>query len=189
VAFGGLLTWFLVRRHQEGILEAGLDLLLAIPGVRRLAAPLTAKRSTLRALDLQITTIYHQHPSAFWRALGIEYTARCIMAMELAVIFWGLGLGPRPVTALVAAALTTTIMNMVFFLPFELGSREGGLFLVFGLLGLGAEYGVFAAVVTRLRELVWTLIGLGFLWLSGGFRGAAVECPPGSAESPPARSA
>lgn len=168
LAVGGIVSWFLIRRHQEGILEAGLDLLLAVPIVRRIARPLEGRRESLRELDRQITTVYHQHPGAFWRAILVEYLARCITVGELSVIFWGLGLGPRPVTAFVATALSTTFANLFFFLPFELGAREGGLFLVFTLLDLSAEHAVFTAVVVRLREITWMLLGLAFLWLSGG---------------------
>jgi len=178
-AVGVVVGWFLLRRHQEGILEAGLDLLLSIPGVRRLARPLEVRRPSLRELDQQITTIYHQHPGTFWRAIVLEYLARCVMAMELAVIFWGLELGWRPGTAIVASALSTTISNMFFFLPLELGVREGGLYVVFGLLGVGAEHGVFAAVVTRLREFSWMLLGLCLLWVSGG----RVRAMPGPGSS------
>lgn len=165
---GAVVAWFLIRRHQEGILEAGLDLLLAIPGIRRLARGMESRRPALRELDDQITTIYHEHPGRFWRAIAIEYLARYITAAELMVIFWGLGLGFRPGTAVVASALCTTIGNMFFFIPFELGAREGGLFLVFTLLGLSPEHGVFTAIVTRLRELTWILLGLALLWVSGG---------------------
>jgi hypothetical protein len=182
LAVGGVVSWFLIRRHQEGILEAGLDLLLAIPGIRRMARPLEARRDSLRDLDRQITTVYHEHPGAFWRALAVEYLARFVTVVEISIIFWGLGLGPRPVAAMVATALSTTVANMFFFLPFELGAREGGLFLVFKLLGLGPEHGVFAAVVIRLRELVWMLVGLAFLWLSGGR--ITAEPGPGSPGRP-----
>ena len=165
--FGGVVAWFLHRRHQEGILEAALDLLLAIPGVRRLARKLEPRRAALRDMDDQITTLYHEHPGRFWGALGIEVLGRCAMSLELALIFWGLGLGIRIPEAFVAAALVTTLINLFFFLPLELGAREGGLYLVFALLGLGAEHGLFAAVVTRLRELVWAGIGLCLLWVQG----------------------
>ena len=83
-----------------------------------------------------------------------------------------------PMTAFVATALSTTFANLFFFLPFELGAREGGLFLVFKVLGLSPEHGVFAAVVIRLRELVWMLIGLALLWLSGG----RIRAEPGPVE-------
>jgi uncharacterized protein (TIRG00374 family) len=165
--FGVGVVWFLMRRYHEGILEATLDLLLWIPGVRRLVRRLEGKRGTLRELDTQITTLYREHPGRFWRALSIEVLSRCVMPLELVVIFWGLGLGIRIPEAYVAYALSSTLINLFFFLPLELGAREGGLYLVFKLLGLGAGHGVFAAVVTRLRELVWTVIGLILLWHGG----------------------
>ncbi|HWA58933.1 MAG TPA: lysylphosphatidylglycerol synthase domain-containing protein [Gemmatimonadales bacterium] len=177
LVMGGVVAWFLIRRHQEGILEAGLDLLLALPLIRRLAAGLEGRRPRLRELDRQITTIYHEHPAAFRRALLIEFLARFVAAFEMCVILWGLGLGWRFGTAVVLSALSTTFANLFFFLPFELGAREGGLFLVFKLLGLAPEHGVFTAIVTRLRELTWILLGLAFLWVSGG----KVEARPGPA--------
>ncbi len=177
---GAVVAWFLIRRHQEGILEAGLDLVLAVPLVRRFARGLESRRPALQALDRQITTIYHQHPGAFWRAILIEYVARYITVCELIVIFWGLGLGFRPIVAIVAAALFTTVGNIFFFIPFELGAREGGLFLVFKLLGLSPEHGVFTAIVLRLRELAWIALGLAFLWVSGGkIRAEPAERPGG----------
>ena len=173
-----VVIWFLIRRHHEGILEAGLDLLLLIPGIRRLARRLERRREKLRELDLQVTTLYREHPGVFWRAIGLEYLARCVMPFELALIFWGLGLGARIPEAFLATALSTAILNLLFFLPFELGAREGGMYLVFTLLGFGADYGVFAAVVTRLRELVWTTIGLLLLWAHGdSVRGTVAAGP------------
>lgn len=167
-ALGVALTiWFLIRRHHEGILEAGLDLLLLIPGIRRLVRRIETRRIKLRELDLQVKTLYREHPRVFWRAIGFECLARCAMSFELAIIFWGLGLGVRIPEAFLATALGTTILNIFFFLPFELGAREGGLFLVFSLLGFGTDQGVFAAVVIRLRELVWACVGLLLLWAHG----------------------
>jgi uncharacterized protein (TIRG00374 family) len=174
----GVVIWFLIRRHHEGILEAGLDLLLLIPGLRRLARRLESKRPKLHQLDLQIITLYHEHPGVFWRAIALEFLARFMMSLELAIIFWGLGLGVRIPEAIIATALSTTILNLLFFLPFELGAREGGLFIVFSLLGLGATQGVFAAVVTRLRELVWALIGLILLWAHGDRVSTSVSARP-----------
>jgi hypothetical protein len=165
--FGTVLAWFLHRRHQEGLLEAAFDLLLAIPGIRRMARRLEPRRAMLRDIDIQITRLYHEHPGRFWRAFGLEFLSRCTIPLELALVLWGLGLGVRIPEAYVASALSTALINLLFFLPLELGAREGGLYLVFKLMGLGADHGVFAAVVTRLRELVWAGMGLSLLWLQG----------------------
>ncbi|HEY7683905.1 MAG TPA: lysylphosphatidylglycerol synthase transmembrane domain-containing protein [Gemmatimonadales bacterium] len=182
---GGALTWFLVRRHQEGVLEASLDLLLALPLIRRLCRPLATKRDALRMMDRQIITLYHEHPAEFRRALGLEYLSRFVMAFELALIIWSLGLGWRIGEAFVAGALFTVITNLMFFIPFEAGTREGGLLVAFSLLGLGGEHGVVAALVTRLREIFWALAGLGLLWAGGPAVEPAEAVPPPSAARSP----
>jgi uncharacterized protein (TIRG00374 family) len=166
-ALGLLLAWVIILGHRDGVLERCLDLLRRIPLVRRYLTPLEARRETLKALDCQITDAYREHPGPFWRAIGLEYLSRCLTALEIALIIWGLGLGWQPFTAMVASGLSSALANLLFFIPFELGAREGGLFVTFGLLGIGAEHGVAAALLTRLRELVWMIAGLGLVWAGG----------------------
>src|SRR5690606_15281519 len=51
-------------------------------------------------------------------------------------------------------------VNIAFFLPFGLGAREGGLYAIFGLLGMPPELGVAASMLGRIRELTWIGLGL-----------------------------
>ena len=52
------------------------------------------------------------------------------------------------------------LANLLFFLPMQLGGREGGFALAVGGLSLSGAYGVYAALITRIREMVWIVIGL-----------------------------
>ena len=52
-------------------------------------------------------------------------------------------------------------------MPFELGTREGGLFLVVQTLGYAPGIGIVIGLVNRLRELVWIFIGLTFMVRTG----------------------
>ena len=49
---------------------------------------------------------------------------------------------------------------MLFFIPLQLGGREGGFLLSAKGLSIGAREGIFVALLVRLRELIWTAIGL-----------------------------
>jgi hypothetical protein len=71
-------------------------------------------------------------------------------------------------------------------MPFELGSREGGLYVIFRLLGLPPALGVYTAIVTRLRELIWIAIGLTFVWVSGRHGGRRAPTTAGQRERRPA---
>ena len=42
----------------------------------------------------------------------------------------------------------------------SMGAREGGFALAVGGLSLSGAYGVYASLLTRVRELVWIAIGL-----------------------------
>jgi hypothetical protein len=45
----------------------------------------------------------------------------------------------------------------------QLGGREGGFALAVGGLSLSGAYGVYTALITRVRELFWIVIGLALM--------------------------
>lgn len=48
-------------------------------------------------------------------------------------------------------------------MPMQLGGREGGFALAVGGLSLSGAYGVYTALITRVRELFWIVIGLALM--------------------------
>ena len=62
---------------------------------------------------------------------------------------------------------------MLYFMPLQLGGREGGFVMSAVGLGLTAGQGIFVALIVRLRELVWTGLGLMLIKVgrSGGRQG------------------
>ena len=49
---------------------------------------------------------------------------------------------------------------MLFFMPLQLGGREGGFLMSAKGLALTANAGILIALIVRIRELIWTAIGL-----------------------------
>jgi hypothetical protein len=64
----------------------------------------------------------------------------------------------------------------MFMLPYELGAKEGSLYLLFRLVGVNPALGVYAALVSRLRDLAWIGIGLVLIWVAGR-RGVPAPAP------------
>ena len=164
--FFSLSAAFLLSQHRDGIFERGVAFLGRLRPLRRVAARLEENRGRLRELDDELTAI-HSTPGKFKWALATEIGGRIISTFEYTIIFYALGLGLDFPRAFVVANMSSVFTNLLFFLPFELGAKEGGAFVVFGWLGLDPKLGTTAALLSRVRELAWMAIGITALLLAG----------------------
>ncbi len=163
VAGLAVLVWVV---HRHGGLEAAMRLLRRLPGLRRVARALEARRGTMAEMDRQIVEFYRASPRRFLQALGCEYGSRLVGALEYYLIFLSLNLRAGYVAALLVSSLLSLATNLTFFVPFEVGTKEAATYLLFARLGLNPHLGVFAAIVTRLRDLWWIAAGLALLWVA-----------------------
>ena len=161
------LVLLLLTGHRHGGLERLLDLMHRIPLLNRVARRLEPRRATLAQMDEQITDFYHRRPRRFFQGLVLEYLSRSIFMIEYVLIALGVGLNITFAQAYVIGGLTSLVQNVIFVVPFEVGTKEGSLYLVFQLLGFDPTLGVYTAIVSRLRDLAWIGGGLGLVWFSG----------------------
>ncbi len=170
------LALLLLTGHQRGMLERSLNVLHRLPLLDRLARRLEPKRATLALMDEQITEFYHRDPRRFLQVLALEYLSRCLFMVEYLLIPLSVGLHIGYGRAYVIGGLSHVIQNVLFFVPFELGAKEGSLYFLFQLLGLDPALGVYTAIVSRLRDVAWIGLGVALVWLAG--RRAAAETVP-----------
>ena len=161
------LTLLLLSAHRRGLLEKLLDVLHGLPLLKRLARALEPRRELLVQMDEQIAQFYHRDRRRFFAALGFEYLGRCIFMGEYWLIFVSVGVSAGYLTAYLVGGLSSLILNALFVVPFEVGTKEGSLYLLFRLLGLDPALGVYTAIVARLRDVVWIGAGLALVWLAG----------------------
>jgi uncharacterized protein (TIRG00374 family) len=146
--------------HRRGMVERILDLLMKTPGIRQLARKLEARRDALIEIDEQLMAFHRDAPHRYLGALAAEYAARSLSMLEFYFIARGVGTPVSFPVAFLIASFSSLIVNFFFFMPFNVGTKEGGLYFIFHMLGLPARLGVAAAVLSRLRELSWIMIGL-----------------------------
>jgi hypothetical protein len=157
------LVMFFLARHKNGIFESLLAWMARNRLLRRYAQKLEPHRAALLSLDTQITQLYQHHRRTFYTSIALEYISRVIASFEFLFILKALGFTPAFLEALYINAATSFILNMLFFVPFELGTREGGLYVVMESIGYTQGIGVFIGLVNRLREFFWTLIGMALM--------------------------
>ena len=80
------------------------------------------------------------------------------------MIALSIGLPVGYLQAYLIGGLASLIQTVLFVIPFELGSKEGTLYLLFRMLGLDPQLGVYTAIVSRLRDLIWIGVGLLLVW-------------------------
>jgi hypothetical protein len=153
-----LLGALLLAVHREGVVERLFDLVGRLPLLSRIVRRLD--RSALVEIDRQLIAFHRSSPARYYGALLTEYAARVFSMLEFFIIARGLGHPVSFGTAFLIGGFSSLVVNLFFFMPFNVGSKEGGLYAIFAALGLPPHIGVAAAVTSRLRELTWILIGL-----------------------------
>lgn len=162
----GALILLTLAGHRRDLLTRALDLLQRVPVLRRLGHRLEDRRPALIEIDRQVSDFYHRTPRRFWQALGLEYVSRWVLALEYYLILVSLGQHVSFIVAFVITILGGLITNLLFFFPYEVGSKEGGLFLLFRLFGIPGKLGVYAGLVDRVRDLAWIALGLVLVWVA-----------------------
>ena len=160
---GVLLTavcCFLILLFRHGFVERALDALHHIPLLRRLAPRAERARHTLAHIDSQMAELTVGERPRLIVAVLFEVLGRCIAMLEFWVVAHAEGLRISYITAFLIGAISQLAIVLFIFVPFELGSREGGITFAYSLLGLSPALGVYTGVITRLRELAWIGIGL-----------------------------
>ena len=150
----------LLAVHREGVIERLFDLSSRVPVLNRFAIRLEPRRSALVEVDRQLIAFHRSSPMRYYGALFMEYSARVLSMLEFFIIARGVGHPVSFGTAFLIGGFSSLVVNLFFFMPFNVGSKEGGLAVIFAALGLPSRLGVAAAVVSRLRELSWIGIGL-----------------------------
>lgn len=158
-----LMVVLLVFRlcYKRGVIVKLFQPLLYIPYFNHWAKKFYESHSAdMQKVDDNIAILYSQ-PRAFWLSLVSEYIARVINALEYYFILQSLGVSLSFWDAILVLAFSSLVGNILFFLPMQLGAREGGLSLIVKILGLSAPgIGIFTSLYTRIRELVWIFIGV-----------------------------
>ncbi len=160
-AFCLTAIWFFLKGYKRGIATSGMRILSHIPFIKKWAKRFFESHAEqLSTIDHQIAALHGQNPKTFFGAVFLELSCRVVSALEIFFILLVIMPSANYLQCILILAFTSLFANMLFFMPLQLGGREGGFLMSAGGLGMTASAGIFVALIVRIRELVWTAIGL-----------------------------
>lgn len=160
-AFCTLAIWFFLKGYKKGIAVSGMNLLSHFPMIKKWAQKyIDGHREQLAEVDTKIAALHNQNPRAFVSAVLLELACRVVSALEIYFILLVIMPTANYLHCVLILAFTSLFANMLFFLPLQLGGREGGFLMSAKGLSMSASAGIFVALIVRIRELIWTAIGL-----------------------------
>lgn len=163
----GLCAAFLFARNKNVLLSI-FKTLSKLPLVGRVIWKFTEKYyDTINGIDEEMRAFKAQG-KRFWLAIGLEYLTRLMDALEFYLIFKVLGADVSYFAALLSVSLASIFGTVMFIIPMQLGAREGGVVLALSWFSIGAPFGITASLLSRMREIIFTAIGVIMLLFSGG---------------------
>jgi hypothetical protein len=161
-----------IRGYRRGLIVRTFRILTKIPFVKKWAGRITeTQQDKLKEMDYHISHLHTHRRSAFYLSFIVELASRFLMCCEVNVIMFALtdmfpALHVSFLDAIIITAGYSLFANMVFFIPMQIASKEGGYMLAFEVLAMPSSPAFIVSIITRIRELVWIFIGIVLLKMS-----------------------
>ena len=160
--------WFFMAGYRKGLANRVLSVARHIPILKKWARPFVeSHKEQLDTIDSQISALHAQNPKTFVTAVLLELVCRIISSLEIYFILLVLMPEVSFIQCILVLAFTSLFANLLFFIPLQLGGREGGFLMSITAFGISSGSAAFVALMVRLRELIWTAIGLALIKFSG----------------------
>lgn len=152
---------FFVMGYRKGLAMKTVTLFSRLPLVGgRIHAAAQRHAEGIETVDRQISALHTERPMVFYRSLLLEFVARLVGCFELQFILFIFTSDISYWDCLLMQAFMSLFANLFFFIPMQMGTKEGGLAIVTSVLRMNGAYGVLTGLITRLRELIWIALGL-----------------------------
>ena len=155
-----LLLWA-YKVYTRGGVNRALIISSRLPFIgKKIKEYRNGNQEKINQMDELISDLYKNRKRDFFFSLSLEFFARILICVEVILMMQAIN---RPITfgdSVLIESLQSLISNLFFFMPMQMGAREGGFVIVYGILSIPLAYGVFVSLCKRIRELFWTLVGV-----------------------------
>lgn len=163
--FCAAAIYLFVKGYKNGMVVRLIHFISRVPGCKTWAQRFADRHAEdLSKIDSQISALQSQNRRSFYVSFFLEYFGRILQSFE--IFFMLLLFADAPPTALtfvyslIILAFTSLFANMLFFLPLQLGGREGGFAMSVSGVGFTGQVSMGVSLLIRIRELFWTFVGM-----------------------------
>jgi len=153
-------VFLFLKGYKKGVTKSFALFFVKLPILKKFSERVNNKEAFLTEVDENISELVGVRKKSFIAANIFELASRLVGTLEFYFILKAIGYSPTLLDAFLINAGAAIISNLLFIVPFELGVKEGGLYLTLGLLHYLPGLGIYIGLVNRMRELFWILIGL-----------------------------
>lgn len=151
--------------YKNGFIVNLILLFSRIPCIKSIVIKFVDKHHVeLSNIDRQISELHQQKRTIFYKAFLLEFVGRILQSLEIFFVLVAFtsctSYLPLFIDSVLIISFTSLFANILFFLPMQLGGREGGFVMAASHFAYGVSAGLFVSIICRLRELFWTAIGL-----------------------------
>ncbi len=155
-----LFCVYFFAKKKGGLVLPFLHFFAKIPFLTKFIQKRIEKNEQLfENIDAGISS-FRETPKRFRKAVLLEFAARLVEAAE----YWGImryfGLQANFFEALLVMGTASLVGNLLFLIPLQAGTREGGTCLAMLWVGGSEAIGMLTGLLFRLRELITTAIGI-----------------------------
>jgi hypothetical protein len=118
----------------------------------------------IQEFDERLVEFYTRKRSNFYGALGLNLLNWYMGALEVYIILYFLGHPVSISEAIMLETLVELVRAGTFFIPATLGTQEAAFLLATGAITGEPVLGVAAALMRRVREIVWLVLGFAIGW-------------------------
>ena len=156
--------YFFIKGYRSGMVMKLMRFLQRMPFIKNKITKLIEKKEeTFVQIDNQIKDLYRNNKYTFFTSLSLEFIARVVSCLEVYIILLIFSTDASFFDSILILAFTSLFANLMFFSPMQLGAREGGFVMSVALLSIPYSYGVFMALLIRIREVVCVILGIALM--------------------------
>ena len=163
-----LLLYWSFTVYSKGFIVKALTILSKIPFVgKRVRKFYLKNEENILQMDHLVADLYNNRKRDFFKSLLAELLSRYVQCIEVIFMLVAIGVPITFTRSVIVESIQSLVGNMFFFIPMQIGAREAGFILVFGILSLTASQGVYVSLYRRIRELIWSAVGILLIKLEG----------------------